>query len=231
MNKSILRDVKKALEGAKYDITEKGIVLLNKLHLGGVFDAWVERDERMSKALESGDPEFIKYIAKLIRKEPGYRDILMADSTPNLVPDAGLNYILDLLFYTDTKTNTWYIGPFKSDSTPAAAWASNWAGASSGPLATELTNAEYDETNRQALAFASAASTKSISSTTAATFTMASGVSGVTLYGATVNSIATVAYDSTDEELIAATRFASAKSGLVATDVVNINYSFSAADA
>jgi hypothetical protein len=53
------------------------------------------------------------------------------------------------------------------------------------------------------------------------------GSTGLSIYGATLNSTNTCKYNGTagDEVLIAATEFGSAKTGLGAADVINVSYS------
>ena len=231
-SEALVNDIKKALLNNRYEINDQGLLVIGNnvgVELGGVFECHVDRDPRVSRAMESGDLAEEMAARELVAMKGGYKDSLMHSVDHNLMPDAGINYVLNVLFYTTSKIATWYQGPFKSDWTPVAGALSNWAGAGSGPLATELTDAEYDESGRQAMTFGTAASAKAISTTTASTFTIASGVSSLSLYGSTVNSIATVAYNSTDQILAAATRFSSTKTGLGATDVVNISYSLSGA--
>jgi hypothetical protein len=201
------------------------------VQVGGVFDSQIQRHDLVQQAIDDGDVarerwlrEWVRKTGALARRE-GYH-VQQVGADHNLIPDAGINTLLDIIFGATSKITTWYQGPFTSNSTPGAAWVSNWAGAGSGPLATELANAAYDETNRQAATFGSAA-TKSIATSSATTFTIAAGQSDISLYGSTLNDIATVAYNATDQVLMAATRFASAKTGLGAADVVNISYTIS----
>jgi hypothetical protein len=91
-----------------------------------------------------------------------------------------------------------------------------------------LANAQYDESGRRAATFGSASSSQSISSSTSTTLTIATGESGITLYGTTLNQSSTVAYNVTDQVLLAATAFSSAKSGLGAADVINLDYTITA---
>jgi hypothetical protein len=152
----------------------------------------------------------------------------MESKEPNLIPNVGLNFVLNVLFFSTSKISTWYHGPFISNWTPVATAQSNWAGAGSGPLATELANAQFDESNRQAATFGTTASSQSISSSASTTITLATGESGITLYGTTLNQSSTVAYNATDLILLAATAFSTAKSGLGAADVINLDYTISA---
>lgn len=216
-----------AVKDGKIEFTDDGLMVVsNDFRVGGVFTARVLRDELVQRAIDDGDPELEFYARQqVLRGHANYFE-LSSERSPNLIPDAAINSILDVYFGAANKTSVWYVGCFTSDWTPTAGALSNWAGATSGPLATELPNASYTESNRQIAAFGSAAS-KKIATSTAATFTLASGVSGVTLYGATLNSIATVAYNATDQRLAAATRFATPKSGLGAGDKAEISYEIS----
>ena len=79
------------------------------------------------------------------------------------------------------------------------------------------------------MAAATAGATTSIASSVATTITIAAAVSPFTMYGSTLNEVSTVAYNVTDKVLLAATAFATAKSGLGPADVINLNYSITAA--
>lgn len=192
----------------------------------GVFTTRILRDSEVIKSIEQGDIERELWARDQALKNPNYVEIDKFDSK-NRIPDAALNNILNVYFGTASKTSSWFIGCFTSDWTPGAGALSNWAGATSGPLATELPNASFTESNRQLATFA-AASNRKVVLTNPVSFTLASGVSDVTLYGATLNSIATVAYNATDQILAAATRFESPKSGLGAGDKAEISYEFEA---
>jgi hypothetical protein len=234
VSESLLRDLRRLVAARRFEFNDEGLMVFRNdvnVQVGGIFDSQVQRHDLVQQAIDDGDKprelwlrEWVRKTGALARRE-GYHT-QQAGSDHNLIPDAGINTLLDIIFGSTAKITTWYQGPFTSNSTPGAAWLSNWAGATSGPLATELANAAYDETNRQAATFGSAA-TKSIATSSATTFTLASGQSDVSLYGSTLNNVATVAYDVTDKVLIAATRFSSAKTGLGAADVVNISYTIS----
>lgn len=229
---SLFKDLRRALANRKVDFTENGLMILREagIQVGGVFESQVLRHDFVQRAIDEGDPDREAWAREWVRATGAHRNFTgyhtqQQSADKNLVPDAGLNTLLNIIFGSTAKISTWYQGPFTSNSTPGASWASNWAGASSGPLATELPNAAYDESNRQAAVFG-AASSKTIATSSATTFTIAAGQSDLSIYGSTLNNIATVAYDATDRVLMAATRFTSPKSGLGAADVVQISYSF-----
>jgi hypothetical protein len=74
----------------------------------------------------------------------------------NLIPDEGINYILDIVFGAVAKPSAWYFAPFTGSATPAASWtAANFAS-----NATENTSDTegYEEATRQEIAFGTAAS-------------------------------------------------------------------------
>jgi hypothetical protein len=226
---SLLRDIKRAAADRAIEITDTGDVLIGRdvnFKVGGVFDAWISRSDEVQAAIDAGDTPREVFLRESMLASGavgrGYHNQQFSHDH-NLIPDAGINALLMIIFGATAKVATWFQGPFTSNSTPGASWTSAWAGASSGPLATELANAAYNESNRQAAVFG-AASAKSIATSSPTTFTIATGQSGITLYGSTLNSTATVAYNATDQVLMAATRFTSAKSGLGAADVVNISY-------
>jgi len=227
---SLVRDLRKALTNHKYETDGSDVVVEGDVNVrvGGVFTSWVLRHPSVQKAIESGD-----HLAEAAAREAARLadDLscvrLMESADHNQVPDKGINFLLDLLFHTQAKVSTWYHGPFTSNWSSFAAAQSNWAGATSGPLATELANASYDETNRQAAVFATPADSKSITASTPTRFTLATGTSDITLYGSTLNSTNTVAYNATDQHLAAAAQFGSAKSGLGAADKIDIEYEIS----
>lgn len=229
VSESLIKDLKKAIDSKKYEFTDSGMVLFGNdinVQVGGIFDSWVDRHELVSKNLGTAEEQYARELVfnHFLQDKDNYESI-MADSSHNIIPDYGINAILDILFYSTSKISTWYQGPFKSNWTPSSSARSNWAGASSGPLATELAAADYTAGVRQAATFGTASASKSISTSAASVFTLASGTSGISLYGSTLNSVNTVAYNSTDAVLIAATRFSTAKTGLGAGDIINITYS------
>ena len=223
---SLLRDLRKALLNNKYEIDGADIVVpSSKLRAGGVFTSWVLRHEAVQRAIDAGD-----HLAELAARAAVPRDSdlgcfkMLESADHNRIPDHGINFLLNLLFGTQAKVSTWFHRPFTTNWSSFAAAQSNWAGASSGPLATELPNASYNETNRQAAVFANPAASKTMTASTATRFTLATGTSGITLYGSTLNNINTVAYNATDRILLAAAQFGSAKSGLGAADKIDIEY-------
>jgi len=228
---SVISDLKRALANRKIEVTPEGLMVLGdtNISIGGVFDTWVNRHELVQKAIDEKDHEKEAWARKWVsamgfdKTGQGYfSEYCSADH--NLIPDGGINYILNVIFGSTAKLSNWYVGLFTSDHTPAPDWGSNWAGATSGPDATELANAAYNETNRQLAVFGSA-TTKTIATSSATVFTLATGQSNVAIYGATLNSVSTVAYNEANEILLAATKFGSPKTGLGAADVINVSYS------
>jgi hypothetical protein len=235
---AILKDVERAKERTEIYVTDKGIVEIPRagFSIGGTFTFEHKRHEDVHRARDDGDSEKEAWMRDHVRSigDTHYKRNYMTvdqDRAPNLIPNVGLDFVLDVLMYASTlKINTWNMGPFTSDWTPAATADADWAGAGSGPLATELQQTEFDETNRQGATFASAASSQLIATSTPTTFTLATGVSNLALYGVTMNEINTINYNATDKILLAATRFASAKTGLDAGDLANIGYELGAAN-
>ena len=206
------------------------------LDMGGVFHASVMRHYQVQKAIEEGDPEKELWLRnQLFASGAVYGDAgfvrMMESSDHNLIPDAGINAMLDILFRTAIpKRTNWYIGAFKTNVTPAAGWLSNWSGAGGAAPASELVGTtDFTSSTRPEAVFTAAAAKKI--ACTAARFTLASGTSNITLYGATLNSVATVAYNVTDQVLAAATAFTTAKSGLGAGDKIDIEYEIAGASA
>jgi hypothetical protein len=97
-------------------------------------------------------------------------------------------------------------------------------------VAAGSTGNSYTASGRPSAAFGAAANgavsgTGTIATSSATAFTLQTGSTGLSIYGATLNSIATCKYNATDKVLIAATEFGSAKTGLGAADVINVSYS------
>lgn len=204
-----------------------------KLPVGGQFATTVRRHALVQDAIERGDPEreawMRRYVRALGAVKAGRDYVTVGQQTHhNVVPNGGMNFLLNLLFRSRAKISTWYVGVFTDDVTPDSTWKSNWAGASSGPKARELPDAAYDEAGRRPLDFDADASGQLIESNDV-TFTLASGQAGVDAHGFTVNSVATVGYNAVDQILWAATRFdedgiGSSKLGLSSGDTLSTKY-------
>ena len=227
---ALKRDIQRAAANNMIEFDEQGRMVLGRdinVSLGGVFTSSIGRHDLVRQALEAKDPVLEAMarlqVARLGAGARGGYALEQISEEHNLIPDAGLNHYLDVVLGGGVQVATWYFGLFKSNWTPIAGALSNWAGAGSGPLATELLQAEFDESGRQAAVFGAAAA-KVKATSTPSVFTLATGTSGISLYGATLNSTATVAYNVTDKVLIAATRFTTAKTGLGATDKANVAY-------
>ena len=201
-------------------------------HIGGVFHSSVSRHEDIQRAIDDHDPEKEQWVRKQVAakrrqlSKAGFVTV-QEEHTHNLIPNKGLEFLLNLAFSSRAKVSTWYHGPFISNWTPPASAESNWAGVTSGPLATELPSAQFVESNRQPAMFADATD-GTIETSGATQITIAAGVSGLTVYGTTLNSSQAVGYNSSDQVLLAATRFATPKSGLGETDILNLSYTLTA---
>ena len=222
---SLVRDLKHALRNKKYELDGADLVVpSSKIRAGGVFTSSILRHPAVQKAIEAGDK-----LAEAAARQAAFMapdadcERMLESVDHNQIPDAGINFLLDLLFGSASKISTWYHGPITTNWSGFAGAQSNWAGATGG-LATELPEANYNETNRQAAVFANPAASKSITASTPTRFTLATGTSGITLYGSTLNETNTVAYNATDKILLAAAQFGSAKSGLGAGDKIDIEY-------
>ena len=234
---ALVREIKRAQAAGKIEFSEDGTLMVlpqANLEVGGVFHSWVLRHEAVQRAIEDGDPERESWIREsLLRNGAEFSDRgyfrTMDDSSHNLIPDAGINTMLELVFKTaTTKISNWYQGPFKTNVTPAAAWVSNWSGADGAAPGAELVpTTDYTVAARVEAVFA-AASAKKIACA-ATQFTLASGAADITLYGSTLNSISTAAYNVADKVLAAATKFSTAKSGLGAGDKILIEYEITGA--
>lgn len=228
---SLVRDLRRLFSGKKYEIDEEGFAHFRNqtnVKVGGVFDSWVMRHESVQRAIETGD-KLAEMAARALldtSSDAGYFRTMESCGDHNKIPDAGINFILNVILGSTSKVATWYHGPFENDwSSSFATGTASWAGALSGPLGTELGADQYDEGARVAAIFGDAAAAKSIAASAASRFTISTGESGITLYGSTLNNVATVAYNATDKVLLAAALFGSAKSGLGGGDKVDIEYS------
>lgn len=233
----IVKEVKAAQAAGKIDFVDGQMVISTPadLTIGGYFNSSVMRHESVIRAIEEQDPEKEIWLRnQLFMTGAVYSDQnyvrMMEARDHNLIPDAGINAILDILFRTAvSKVSNWYQGPIKTNVTPGSGWLSNWSGATGAAPGAELVpTTEYTVAARVEAVFGSAGS-KKITTSTPTRFTMAAGTSGITLYGSTLNSVSTAAYNATDKILAAATLFSTAKSGLGAGDKIDIEYEISGA--
>lgn len=230
-----LPSIMKDLKNKKATFTDSGLMLMGNVLVKGLCEVEVRKHPLVLEAISRNDPEMEKWARSFASNEKHKYETVETLSNTNLVPDAALNLILNLLYYSTSKVSTWYAAIFTNNVTPSAGWLSNWAGASSGPLGAELPDASYDESARQAFVFSSAATGGVIESAAGSTkFTLSTGVTGVSAYGLTVNSVSTVAYNLTDRYLAAATRFdqsgGATKTGLSATDELGCKYKLTIAN-
>ena len=190
------------------------------LATGVVFTTEIYRHKLMSKALESGDPDQVLWAASQANGFGADYDLIETDVSRNIIPDEGLNDMLNVWLNSGTQVGTRYIAIFSSDSTPASSWTSaNFHG-------TNCTEWEgYSESVRQTWQ-KGAVSSKSISnSSNKAVFTSSGSAN---LYGAALLSAS--AKDGTGDaagKLYAATRYTAYRS-VQNTDVVNVQYTISA---
>lgn len=148
--------------------------------------------------------------------------VIHTEDTPNIVVDEGLTYILDVALSNATQNANHYIGIFKNNYTPVAGdVAATFAGAG---VANEIST-EVDETTRPAWTEAGVTSKTITNSASPAAFTANTTVS---VYGAFLISNNTMG--GTSGKLIAASKFAAVRN-LVSTDVLNVTYTLTIADA
>jgi hypothetical protein len=197
------------------------------LSAGGVFTTEIFRHRLMSRALESGDPEKVTWTAKYLNKLRAFFgpqfDLISLEQNHNLIPNEGLDDLLDVWCAGGSQVSNRYVALFESNSTPASTWTSaNF----SGTNCTEWTS--YDEAARQLWQKGSVSSQSISNSANKAVFT---ANATKTLYGAALLS-ASAKGGSGDGSgiLYAATRYGTPRS-VVATDVVNVQYTLTAASA
>ena len=234
----MLKEVQAAANSGKISFDEQGrMIVLGKTQWGGVFDSCMARHENVQRAIDDGDPEREAWEREQIWQrgdhitKRGYFE-QYASQEHNLLPGSGLDFAANVIFYNSTsKITSWYHGPFKNNVTPDATWGANWGNAASGPKATELAAADTTAGARVIATFATASSGGAgvITQSTDTEFTFASGASGITIYGSTINSSATVA--GTSGTLFAATAFDDPKGAFSATDILRVRYALTVANA
>jgi len=138
--------------------------------------------------------------------------------TPNIIPDEGLDDLLDVWLGNGTQSATWYIAPFSQNMTPGA----SLTAADFTADTTEFTN--YDEAARVTWADDAVSGQAITNAAVKADFTMSSG--GGTIYGAGLLSVSTKS--AVTGKLAAATRFGSSRT-LAEADILTVQYTLSAA--
>lgn len=149
-------------------------------------------------------------------------EVIYTEDTKNIVVDEGLEHILDVALSNGSQNSAWYIGIFKNNYTPIAGNV-----AATFPLsgtANEIST-EIDETTRPAWTEAGVSSKTITNSASPAVFTANTSVS---VYGAFLVSTNTIG--GTSGVLCAAAKFAAVRN-LVSTDVLNVTYTLTIADA
>lgn len=141
----------------------------------------------------------------------------LIEESPNLVVNEGLNHFLNVVLGATSKIASWYLALFKGNVTPAGTWTC----ATFDSLATELT--EYSETTHPAFVNGTSTAQSIDNAGNEGVFTI-NGT--VTCYGAALMSQSTKPTPASGGTLIAASRFASARS-LVASDELNVGYGVS----
>lgn len=140
------------------------------------------------------------------------------DEAPNLVTNDGLQHLLDVLFAGATQTDPWYIG--LTDGTPTVAAGDTMASHAGWTKVTA-----YDEAARQA--FVDVRTGQSVdNSASKAVFTI--DTNSTTVGGAFLTSDSTKG--GTSGELLCAAAFTGGDKSLDDDDVLNVQYTFSAAD-
>jgi hypothetical protein len=178
--------------------------------------------------MEDGDPEREAWVRQQVLHATSGFETIDAAKCPNLMPLYGINFYLNLLVGASTKKSGWYLSAFLNNVTPDDTWDANWAGASSGPKGQEI-NATYVTASARLAGTFGTASAKSIAMSAAVEYTVDTGVTGLDVYGGTLNSVSAfghnVAYDNANGAvLLAATKRLSPITGLAAADKINLAY-------
>ncbi len=151
-------------------------------------------------------------------------DLENAQFEPNIVVDEGLNHTLDVTLSAAPQKTVWYVGIYKNNYTPVAGdVASTFAGAG---VANEVTaTTDVDETVRETWTEAGPSAKSITNSALPASYTAAGALA---INGAFLISDNTIG--GTTGVLYAASKFAATRN-LIATDVLNITYTLTIADA
>jgi len=139
---------------------------------------------------------------------------------PNTFITEGMNYLLDVIFGTTSKTGAaiWYLGIFQNNVTPAAANVAATALGAAGTYGAVQATTDVDETAFEAYTIAAAASASCTNAASKAEYTMADTM---TIYGAFLCN--TSDPTSTAGKLISAKKFSASRS-VIADDVLSITY-------
>jgi hypothetical protein len=197
--------------------------MLAQISIGGVFSAEIKRHRLMSKAVESGDPNHVLWAAKVIKSLPGCNcqyDVVATEEVANLIPNQGLDNLLGVWCTGGAQVQNRYVSLFSQDSTPSSAWTS---GNYHNVNTTEWIG--YAEGSRPLWQKGSVSAQSVNNSGNKAVFT---STGSATLYGAAL--LSAMAKDGTGDGagiLYAATRF-TAPRAVVATDIINIQYTLAA---
>ena len=233
MSEKRLNKILADIQAGRYEMTENGVWISGeRLLAGGVFDINAKRHIDVIRAIEDGDPEREAWARQRALLATTGFETVDASHDPNLMPAPGINFFLNLLVGAAIKKGAWYPSAFRNNVTPDDTWDANWAGASSGPKGQEI-NAGYVTASARAAASFGTAASKSITMSAAVEYTVKSGVTDLAVYGGTLNSSSAFGYDTAYDGanghvLLAATKRASAVTGLAAGDKINISYTLSA---
>lgn len=181
----------KDLRNGKFEFMEDGGLYLPKakVSIGGVFEHELWRDGSLID--------------------------VMSDS--NLVVNQGLNHILDVVFSDVTAATDWYVGLFKTDTTPAATDTLATAGWTEIVYSTDVS-----QTVRPTWNEGGASSQQITNSASKATFDI---LTTITIYGAFLASVSS----GTAGTLMAASKFAASRP-VANSDQLLITYTLAASD-
>lgn len=138
---------------------------------------------------------------------------------PNIIPDEGLNYMLDVGVHDATKVSAWYVALFNTNTTPQ----DTLTGANFAATQGEYTG--YSETTRVAYVEAAAVDGATSNTASRAEFTI---VTPTTVYGAALLSLDTKA--GVTGKCLACSKF-SAGRAVILDDLLQILYSLSLSSA
>jgi hypothetical protein len=117
---TLLSDVKKAILNRHYERAGNKTYIGKggKIAVGGIFNTKILRHEAVQKAVEAQDPDQERFyrdrITTAVKTDDGYF-VLNESSDHNLLPDASINFLFNLLLGASIKIPTWYHGLFISN--------------------------------------------------------------------------------------------------------------------
>jgi len=140
--------------------------------------------------------------------------------SPNTFTTEGMNYILDVMFGTTSKTGAaiWYLGIYQNNVTPAVGNTAATCLGAAGTYGAVQATSDVDETVFETYTIAAAASASCTNAASKAEYTLADTM---TIYGAFLGNSSDMT--SVAGKLVSAKKFTASRS-VIADDVLSITY-------